>query len=57
MMAISSYYRGRLSFNEVLNMPVDQIQTLNYLMYKHRDDHKELKEAEAMEDNLEQTIT
>ena len=57
MMAISTYYRGRLSFNEVLDMPIDRIQTLNYLIYKNKDDQKELKAAEAMEDNLEQIIT
>ena len=37
-------------------MPVDQIQTLQYLAYKHRNDHKELKEAEALEDVIEGNI-
>ena len=54
MMSISTYYRGRLSFNDVLSMPIDYIHTLEYLIYKHKDDQKELKEAEALEDNLEQ---
>ena len=55
-MSISTYYRGRLSFNEVINMPIGYIQTFNYLMYKHKDDHKQLKEAEAMEDKFEEII-
>lgn len=37
-------------------MPIDQIQTLQYLAFKHKDDHKELKEAEAMEDVIEGNI-
>ena len=53
-MSISTYYRGRLSFNEVMNMPIDYIHALNYIMYKHRDDHKDLKEAEALEDKIDE---
>lgn len=53
-MGICSYYRGRLSFNEILNMPIDYIHTLEYLIWKHRNDNKDLKAAEAMEDELEE---
>lgn len=58
MMSISTYYRGRLSFNEVINMPIEYIHSLNYIMYKHKDDkdHKQLKEAEALEDNIEEIM-
>ena len=51
-MSISTYYRGRLSYTELLNMPIDQIHTLEYLIYIHRNDHKDLKEAEALEDSI-----
>jgi hypothetical protein len=34
-------------------MPIDYIHTLEYLIYIHRDDEKKLREAEALEDNLE----
>lgn len=34
-------------------MPIDYIHTFEYLMYKHRNDQKELKEAEALEDSFE----
>lgn len=37
-------------------MPIDQIKTLQYLAFKHRNDQKELKEAEAMEDIIEGNI-
>ena len=37
-------------------MPIDQIQTLQYLAFKHKDDFKEIKEAEAMEDVIEGNI-
>lgn len=37
-------------------MPIDYIHTLEYLIYKHKDDQKEQKEAEALEDSLEQII-
>lgn len=56
MMGLCSYYRGRLSFTELINMPIGTIQTLNYLALKHRDDQKELREAEAMEDVIEGNI-
>ena len=55
-MSISTYYRGRLSFNELINMPVDYIHTIEYIIFKHKDDQKELKEAEALEDNMEQIM-
>ena len=55
-MAICSYYRGRLSFTELINMPIDYIRTLEYLIYKHKDDQKEQKEAEALEDSIEQMV-
>lgn len=56
MMSISTYYRGRLSFNEVINMPIEYIHCFNYLIFKHKDDDKKLKEAEALEDKLEEVM-
>ena len=57
MMSICSYYRGRISFIELINMPIDYIHTLYYLSWLHRDDQKELKEAEALEDGIETMVT
>ena len=57
MMGICTYYKGRLSFNELINMPIEYIHSLEYLIYKHKDDHKDLKEAEALEDQLEESLT
>lgn len=37
-------------------MPMDYIQSLQYLAYKHRDDQKELREAETLEDAIEGNI-
>ena len=37
-------------------MPIGQIQTLQYLAFKHKDDQKDLKEAEALEDAIEGNI-
>ena len=37
-------------------MSIVDIQTLNYLAFKHRDDQKELKEAETLEDVIEGNI-
>lgn len=56
MMSIATYYRGRISFKELIEMPMDYIHTLRYLIDRHRNDEneKKLKEAEALEDNLEQ---
>lgn len=56
MMAIATYYRGRITFKELIEMPMDYIHTFRYLIDRHRNDEKELKEkeAEALEDNLEQ---
>lgn len=33
---------------------MDYIHTLRYLIDRHKDDDRKLKEAEALEDNLEQ---
>ena len=41
---------------EVLNLPIEYIHSLEYLIYKHKDDQKELKEAEALEDSLEEIV-
>lgn len=35
-------------------MPMDYIHNLRYLINKHKDDDKTLKEAEALEDTLDQ---
>lgn len=45
-----------MTFSELLNMPIDVIHTLNYIIFTHRNDHKDLKEAEAVEDMLEETM-
>lgn len=50
------HYKGRLLFTELINLPIGVIQTLNYLVFKHQDDQKELREAEAMEDVIEGNI-
>ena len=57
-MSISTYYRGRLSFNEAINMPIEYIHCFNYLMFKHRNDKdtNQLKEAEALEDKIEEIM-
>ena len=55
-MGLLTNYRGRLSFIDLINMPIGEIQILNYLAWKHRDDQKELKEAETLEDVIEGNI-
>ena len=55
-MGLCTFYKGRLTFTELMNMPIDHIQTLQYLAFKHKDDHKDLKEAEALEDMIEGDI-
>ena len=55
-MRLLTNYRGRLTFTELINMPMDYIQSLQYLAYKHRDDQKELREAETLEDAIEGNI-
>jgi hypothetical protein len=55
-MGLLTNYRGRLTFTELFNMPIGQIQTLQYLAWKHRDDQKELREAETLEDVIEGNI-
>ena len=37
-------------------MPIDHIQTLQYLAFIHREDQKNIKEAEALEDVIEGNI-
>ena len=37
-------------------MPIDRMKTLQYLAYIHRNDQKDLKEAEALEDVIEGNI-
>ena len=54
MMTIATYYRGRITFKELMDMPMDYIHTLRYLIDRHKKEEKALKEAEALEDNLEQ---
>ena len=53
-MSLCTNYRGRLTFTELINMPIDRIQTLQYLAFIHRDDQKELREAEALEDSIDE---
>ena len=55
-MSICTYYRGRLSFTELMNMPMEYIHTFEYLIYQHRNDHKDMKEAEALEDTFEEIM-
>ena len=51
-MGICSNYR-RLSFTEVMEMPIGFIMTFRYLIYKDQKNNKDKKAAEALEDELE----
>lgn len=54
-MSIATYYKGRLSFSELLNMPIEYIHTFERIVYTHRNDEQEANriKAEAMEDTIE----
>lgn len=56
MMSISTYYKGRLTFKELIEMPIDYIHGLYYMTYKNRDKDKSIKEAEALEDQIEEIM-
>ena len=51
-MSICTYYRGRLSFTEVLNMPIEYIHAFEYMIHTNQIRERELKEAEALEDSI-----
>lgn len=55
-MGICSNYRRALSFTEVIEMPIDYILTLRYLIYKNNQKEKDKKAAEALEDELEELM-
>ena len=54
-MNLATYYRGRLSYIEALELSMDHFMTLRHSMYveSQSEDMRKMKENEALEDELE----
>ena len=53
-MSIATNYRGRISYNEALNLEMPHFQTLRHMMYleSKSEESKSAKVAEAVEDEI-----
>lgn len=53
-MSIATNYRGRISYNEALNLEMPHFQTLRHMMYleSKSEEAKNAKVAEAVEDEI-----
>lgn len=53
-MGIATYYRGRISYNEVLELEMKHFQALRHEMYLEslKEGNSESKAAEMLEDEL-----
>ena len=56
---LCTYYRGRTTFTEMMNMPLSYINSLYNIAIKQQADEelRKQKEAEVVEDGLEETLT
>ena len=56
---LCTYYRGRTTFTEMMNMPLSYINSLYSIAIKQQADkeQRQQKEAEVVEDELEETLT
>lgn len=56
---LCTYYRGRTTFTEMMNMPLSYINSLYSIALKQQADkeQRQQKEAEVVEDELEETLT
>lgn len=58
-MDLASYYRGRLSYTEVLNLEMPHLMSIRYMRYKEvqSNDGQTIKEAEIIEDHIMEGMT
>lgn len=58
-MNLATYYKGRLSYNEALNLEMKHFATLRYMMYKESltKEGRENKAAEQIQDEIEEGMT
>ena len=56
---LCTYYRGRTTFTEMMNMPLSYINSLYSIAIKQQADkeQRQQKEAGVVEDELEETLT
>ena len=56
---LCTYYRGRTTFTEMMNMPLSYINSLYDIAIKQQADEEQrtIKEAEVVEDGMEDMIT
>ena len=56
---LCTYYRGRTSFTEMMNMPLSYINSLYDIAIKQQADEerRKQKEAEVVEDEFEDSLT
>lgn len=55
---MSRHYKGRISYNELLNMNLDEYNYLKYLMWKDLTDPKKQEELanEELVENMEEMV-
>lgn len=55
---MSRHYKGRISYNELLNMTLDEYNYLKYLMWKDLTDPKKQEELanEELVENMEEMV-
>lgn len=58
-MSIASYYRGRISYVEVLDLEMPHFMSLRHMMYiaNQTEEGQTIKEAEIIEDHLMEGMT
>ena len=56
---LCTYYRGRTTFTEMMNTPLSYINSLYSIAIKQQADEEQrkIKEAEVVEDGMEDMIT
>ena len=58
-MSLPTYFRGRLSYMDTLELEMPHFSTLRYMMYKESktEEGKQRKEAEIIEDGMMEGMT
>lgn len=56
---LCTYYRGRTTFIEMMNMPLSYINSLYNIAIEQQADEEQrkIKEAEVLEDGMEEALT
>jgi len=56
LLDITTYYRGRIPLPDLIQMPIGDIHTIEYIIFINKDHEMKEKEAEGLEDAVEEMV-